>query len=76
MERYCVAKRKPKRREKPKPQTAIVVSLWFSGLLACPELHCDWSLPNQHSIPFLSLTVISWSVAKCRGSSGVGMGRG
>ena len=24
-------------------------SLWFWGLLACPELYCDWSLHNQHS---------------------------
>ena len=49
MERDCVAKRKPIRREKPKSQTAIVVNLWFSGLRACPELHyCDWSLPETH----------------------------
>ena len=46
MECFCVAKRKPVRHEKPKPQTARIVSLWFCGLLTCLELHCDWSLHN------------------------------
>ena len=55
---------KPIRRAKTKPQTATVISLWFSGLLSCPELYCDRSLHNQHSWKFsgvhsfLSLTVI------------------
>ena len=44
----CVARKKPIRREKTKPQTATVISLWFSGLLACPELYFDWALDNQH----------------------------
>ena len=63
MECYYIAKRKPIRHEEPKLQTATVVSLWFCGFLACPELHCDWSLHNQHSWnfsaihSFLSLTV-------------------
>ena len=46
---YCVEKRKPTRREKPKPQTSTVGSLWFCGVLLRPELDCDWSLHNQHS---------------------------
>ena len=33
IECFCVAKRKPVRSEKPKPQTTIIVSLWFCGLL-------------------------------------------
>ena len=64
MECYCVARKKPIRREKTKPQTATVISLWFWGLLACPELYFDWALDNQHSWNisgvhgFLSFTVI------------------
>ena len=74
MECYCVEKRKPIRHEKPKPQTATVVSLWFYGLLACPELHCDWSLHNHAwnfsaSHSFLSLTVIMVRLKKRRGKS-------
>ena len=51
--------------EKTKPQTATVINLWFWGLLAYPELYCDWPVHNQHSWnfscvhDFLSLTVIS-----------------
>ena len=63
MECYCVARNKPIRREITKPQTATVISLWFWGLLAYPELYCDWPVHNQHSWnfsgvhSFLSLTV-------------------
>ena len=63
MECYCVARNKPIRREITKPQTATIISLWFWGLLACPELYCDWPVHNQHSWKFsgvhgfLSLTV-------------------
>ena len=32
MECFCVAEREPVRREKPKPQTTRIVSLWFCGL--------------------------------------------
>ena len=32
----CVARRKPIRREKTKPQTEMVISLWFCSLLAHP----------------------------------------
>ena len=42
MECYCVARNKPIRREISKPQTAAAISLWFRGLLAYPELYCDW----------------------------------
>ena len=55
---------KPIRREKTKPQTATVISLWCWDLLSCSELYCDWSLHNEHSWKisgvhgFLSLTVI------------------
>ena len=64
MECYCFARNKPIRREITKPQTATVISLWFWGLLAYPELYCDWPVYNQHSWNFsgahgfLSLTVI------------------
>ena len=65
MECYCVARNKPIRRKITKPQTATVISLWFRGLLTCPELYCDWPVHNQHSWNFsgvhgfLSLTVIN-----------------
>ena len=52
MECYCVARNKPIRREITKPQTATVISLWFWGLLTCPELYCDWPVHNQHSWNF------------------------
>ena len=64
MECYCVARNKPIRRKITKPQTATVISLWFRGLLTCPELYCDWPVHNQHSWNFsgvhgfLSLTVM------------------
>ena len=63
MECYCVARNKPIRREITKPQTATVISLWFWGFLAYPELYCNWPVHNQHSWNFsgvhgfLSLTV-------------------
>ena len=52
MECYCVARNKPIRRKITKPQTATVISLWFWGLLAYPELYCDWPVHNQHSWNF------------------------
>ena len=55
MEYYCVARNKPIRREITKPQTATVISLWFWGLLAYPELYCDWLVHNQHSWNFLGV---------------------
>ena len=70
MEGYCVVRKKPIRYEKTKPQTAKVISLWFWGLLACPELYCVWSLQNQQSWNFsrlhgfLSLTGNSF-LAQC-----------
>ena len=63
MECYCDARNKPMRCEITKPQTASVISLWFWGLLAYPELYCEWPEHNQHSRKFsgvhgfLSLTV-------------------
>ena len=63
MECYCDARNKPIRCKITKPQTASAISLWFWGLLAYPELYCDWPLHNQHSWNFsgvhgfLSLTV-------------------
>ena len=59
MECYCAVKRKSTRHEKPKPQTATVVSLWFCGFLAYPELHCDWSLHNQKFLKFFSSSQFS-----------------
>ena len=64
MECYCVVRNKPIRCMITKPRTATVIKLWFWGLLAYPELYCDWSVHNQHSWNFsgvhglLSLTVI------------------
>ena len=39
MERYYVARNKPIRHKITKLQTAMVISLWFWGLLAYPELY-------------------------------------
>ena len=64
MECYCVVRNKPIKCEITKPQTATVISLWFWGLLACPEFFCDGPVHNQHSHnfsgvhSFLSLTVV------------------
>ena len=64
MECCCVVRNKPIRCKITKLQNATVISLWFWGLLAYPELYCDWPLHNQHSRKFsgvhgfLSLTVI------------------
>ena len=70
MECYCDARNKPIRCKITKPQTASAISLWFWGLLAYPELYCDWPLHNQHSWNisgvhgFLSLTVKGSSTCK------------
>ena len=56
---YGVGKKKLIRSEKTKPQTAMVITLWFWGLVMCTELYGDWSLQNQHFSginDFLSLT--------------------
>ena len=52
MECYCVVRNQPIRRVITKLQTATVISLWFWGLLAHPELYCNWPVPNQHSWNF------------------------
>ena len=41
LECYCLAREKPIRREKTKQQARTLVSLWFCGQFACPELCCD-----------------------------------
>ena len=46
----CVARRKPIRHEKTKPQTEMVISLWFRSLLAHPKI--NWQLHNQNSWNF------------------------
>ena len=46
-EYYCVARKKRVRREKTEPQARKLISLWFCGLLACPDLCCDWSQHNS-----------------------------
>ena len=46
MKCYCVARNKPLRREITRPQKAAVISLWFSALVACPELYCYWPVPR------------------------------
>ena len=69
MECYCVARNKPIRHEITKPQTATVINLWFWGLLAYPELYCDWPAHNPHSWNFsgvhcfVSLTVTRFVLA-------------
>ena len=55
------------RREKTKPQTATIISLWFWGLLTCPELYCDWPVHNQHSWNFSGVHFFwSLTVSKSR----------
>ena len=41
LECYCVAIKKAIRHEKTKPQARMLISLFFCGLLACPDLRCD-----------------------------------
>ena len=41
LECYCLAREKPIRREKTKPQARTLVSLWFRGQFTCPDLCCD-----------------------------------
>ena len=43
LECYCVARKKPIRREKTKLQAGTLISLRFGGLLACPDLCCGRS---------------------------------
>ena len=52
MECYCFATNKPIRREITKPQTATVISLWFWGLLAYPELYWDWPAFSRMYLQF------------------------
>ena len=49
MECYCVTRRKPMRHDKTANSKDNIISFWFCGLLACPELNCDWSQQNQFS---------------------------
>ena len=49
LECYCVAREEPTRRQETKPQAATVSSLRLGGLLACPDLPCDWSLRDKQS---------------------------
>ena len=39
---YCVARNYPIRREITKPQTPMVISLWFWDFLSYPKLYRDW----------------------------------
>ena len=52
MECYCVSRNKPIRHGITKPQTAMVISLLFWGLLTCPELYFDWPVHKQYSRNF------------------------
>lgn len=49
LEYYCVAREEPTRRQETKPQAATVSSLRLGGLLACPDLPCDWLLRDKQS---------------------------
>ena len=60
LECHCVARKKPIRCEKRKPQARMLISLWFCGLLACPDLCCDWSSYNKHS----------WNISSAHGFHG------
>ena len=57
---YCDARNKPMRCEITKPQTALVICLWFWGLLAYPELYCDWPEHDQHSWKFSGVHVLTY----------------
>ena len=66
---YCVAKKKLVRGEKTKPQKAMVITLWFWGLVICAELYGDWSPHNQDFLginDFLSLTAKSLKTLSLR----------
>ena len=60
LECYCVARRKPIKCEKTKPQARTLISLWFCGRFACLDLCCDWSKHNKHS----------WDISRAPGFSG------
>ena len=57
---FFLQEKKPIRREKTKPQARTLISLWFCGLLACPNLCCDWSQRNKHS----------WNISSVHGFPG------
>ena len=42
LECYCGARKKSIRAEITKLQVRTLIRLWFCGLLACPDLCCDW----------------------------------
>ena len=43
LECYCLAREKSIRHEKTKPEARTLISSWFCGYFACPDLCCDWS---------------------------------
>ena len=57
MEGCCVVKRKPVRCEKPRPQTATIVSLWFLWFSRM-SWTLLWLITTWNTHGFLSLTVI------------------
>ena len=59
-------------REITKLQTAMVISLWFWGLLAYPKLYCDWPVHNQHSWNFSGVQGFMSLTSSWLASSGLG----
>ena len=56
LECYCVAKRKPIRHEKSRPQTATIVSLWFLWFA-----HMSWTLLWMVTTQSILLKIFSHS---------------
>ena len=62
LECYCLAREKPIRHKKTKLQARTLISLWFCGQFACPDLCCGWSLHNKQSWDISSVHAFSKSV--------------
>ena len=43
---FCAQRKNPIGHQKTKPQMKMVIGLWFSDFLMCPEHYCDWSIQN------------------------------
>lgn len=43
---FCAQRKNPIGHQKTKPQMKMVIGLWFSDFLMCPERYCDWSIQN------------------------------
>ena len=43
---FCAQRKNPIGHQKTKPQMKMIIGLWFSDFLMCPEHYCDWSIQN------------------------------